>query len=84
MRPCTQTQPEMAICLFSKLNRCKKPIFILLNHKYSYATNKYPFTYYNSFRKLAVQGKGQASEFQGRISILLLLSLGYVFLFVLL
>jgi len=54
--------------LFSKLDRCKKPSFLLLNYTQTFAIKRDPCTHYYSFRTLTVQVKGQTSQLQGIIS----------------
>jgi len=81
MRPTHGWRPGGAFCLFSKLFLVENPKFHLLTGMQWCTINRDSCTHFYSLRKLAVQGKGQVSGASWqRISILLLFSLGYVFL----
>jgi len=72
--------PGFACSLFFKLDRCKKPIFLLLNPTQSFAINKDPWSHYFSFRitwRLKTMVKHQSFK-EGLF--IFLFSLGFVFL----
>jgi hypothetical protein len=65
------------LCCFSLLKNLSSHLLIT---KQWCTINRNSCAHFHSFRKLAVQGKVQAIELQGRGFLFLLFSIGYVFL----